>query len=316
MVDDGSTDDTSERVKKYGSRIEYLYKPNGGQASALNFGFEKARGEIVALLDADDYFFPGKLARVAEAFRQNPALGMVYHPYLEWYVQTNERRESHFPLVSGDVHSAPDLFLRYCTYPTSCVSFRRASLNPLLPIPQHIRMGADAYPVNLIPLLTPILAIPEFLTVYRIHGKNSSPAFANIYHADESQMPIETRQSRLQMWETLINAMRKWLADNGYTRKQLPARALLDCWSLYLEKERFLIKPPGRIRFFWFVVFENYVSTPVQTWKFTLFNYLSAFSVLVFGYNTADRFYKTRGTTMNALQRAMRTLPWAPHNSE
>src|SRR5580765_2351203 len=43
VVDDGSTDDTRERVKKYGLHIEYFYKTNGGQASALNFGFSKAR---------------------------------------------------------------------------------------------------------------------------------------------------------------------------------------------------------------------------------------------------------------------------------
>src|SRR5229473_6986834 len=71
VVDDGSTDDTSERIKKYGSRIEYFYKPNGGQASALNFGIAKARGEIVTLLDADDFFLPGKLARVVEAFQRD-----------------------------------------------------------------------------------------------------------------------------------------------------------------------------------------------------------------------------------------------------
>src|SRR6266404_4268062 len=62
VVDDGSTDDTAERVKRYGTRIEYLRKANGGQASALNAGFAKARGEIISLLDADDYFLPGKLA--------------------------------------------------------------------------------------------------------------------------------------------------------------------------------------------------------------------------------------------------------------
>src|SRR5271170_5646108 len=63
VVDDGSTDDTAERVGKYGSKIQYFHKSNGGQASALNLGFAKARGEIVVLLDADDLFLPGKLAR-------------------------------------------------------------------------------------------------------------------------------------------------------------------------------------------------------------------------------------------------------------
>ena len=46
VIDDGSTDDTSERVKKYGERIRYFQKENGGQASAFNFGFSRSRGEI------------------------------------------------------------------------------------------------------------------------------------------------------------------------------------------------------------------------------------------------------------------------------
>src|SRR5713226_5361501 len=61
VVDDGSTDDTFERVKKYGERVRYLHKQNGGQASALNCGFAEARGEIVAELDADDVWRPEKL---------------------------------------------------------------------------------------------------------------------------------------------------------------------------------------------------------------------------------------------------------------
>jgi len=53
VVDDGSTDDTQERLWKFGEAIRYLRKPNGGQASAFNFGFEHARGKVIALLDAD-----------------------------------------------------------------------------------------------------------------------------------------------------------------------------------------------------------------------------------------------------------------------
>ncbi len=64
VVDDGSTDDTQERLRKFGDAIRYLRKTNGGQASAFNFGFEQARGEIIALLDADDVWLPGKLQSV------------------------------------------------------------------------------------------------------------------------------------------------------------------------------------------------------------------------------------------------------------
>src|ERR1700730_4905703 len=79
VVDDGSTDDTAERLKKYGDSIRYLRKPNGGQASAFNFGFAAARGEIFALLDADDLWLADKLRRVCETFEKNPEAGMVFY---------------------------------------------------------------------------------------------------------------------------------------------------------------------------------------------------------------------------------------------
>ena len=44
VVDDGSTDDTPERVKKYQGKIQYVRQQNRGQAAALNLGFAKARG--------------------------------------------------------------------------------------------------------------------------------------------------------------------------------------------------------------------------------------------------------------------------------
>src|SRR5260370_28205066 len=91
IVDDGSTDDTAERVRKYGSKVRYFHQPNGGQASALNLGFAKARGEIVALLDADHLFVPSTPTRIVQAFQQNAAIRIVYHHRLEWDVKTNER---------------------------------------------------------------------------------------------------------------------------------------------------------------------------------------------------------------------------------
>src|SRR3954469_12702132 len=94
IVDDGSMDGTAERVKKYGERVRYFYQENRGQAAALNAGFAEARGEIISLLDADDYVLPGKLARVADAFQGDAGLGMFYHPFLEFDMETKEQRVS------------------------------------------------------------------------------------------------------------------------------------------------------------------------------------------------------------------------------
>lgn len=62
VVDDGSTDDTRQKVLAFGERIKYIYQPNGGIASARNRGMALARGQLVALLDADDICHPDRIA--------------------------------------------------------------------------------------------------------------------------------------------------------------------------------------------------------------------------------------------------------------
>jgi teichuronic acid biosynthesis glycosyltransferase TuaG len=64
VVDDGSTDDTREVVEAFAavdSRVRCVGRENGGQAAARNTGLREARGELVAFLDADDLWLPGKL---------------------------------------------------------------------------------------------------------------------------------------------------------------------------------------------------------------------------------------------------------------
>src|SRR5580704_13526875 len=72
VVDDGSTDRTSEIVQKFEPRLRLIRKLNGGQASALNLGISQARGAIVAFLDGDDWWAPQKLRNVVDTFDKNP----------------------------------------------------------------------------------------------------------------------------------------------------------------------------------------------------------------------------------------------------
>ena len=103
VVDDGSTDDTQERLRKFGDAICVLRKPNGGQASAFNFGFERARGGVVALLDADDVWLPGKLGRIHEVFEHNPDAGMAYHRVHMWDGEAEVSEDTYFIAISGRV---------------------------------------------------------------------------------------------------------------------------------------------------------------------------------------------------------------------
>lgn len=54
IIDDGSTDNTKDVCMKYGDRVAYFYKPNGGIASALNYGIKVMKGTWFKWLSSDD----------------------------------------------------------------------------------------------------------------------------------------------------------------------------------------------------------------------------------------------------------------------
>ena len=62
VVDDGSTDDTRDRLAPFEGRIRYIHQENQGLSAARNTGIRAARGALVAFLDSDDLWHPEKLA--------------------------------------------------------------------------------------------------------------------------------------------------------------------------------------------------------------------------------------------------------------
>ncbi|BAQ64668.1 glycosyltransferase [Geminocystis sp. NIES-3709] len=79
VIDDGSTDDTKTIIEPYLNRIYYFYQENQGASKARNLGIEKAKGELIAFLDADDFFLlPTKLSEQVTYFETEPYLGIVH----------------------------------------------------------------------------------------------------------------------------------------------------------------------------------------------------------------------------------------------
>ena len=81
IVDDGSTDRTSEiaahYVRTHPDRIRLIAQKNRGPAAARNAGIAAAAGELIAFLDADDQWLPGKLAAQLSVFMQLPEIALV-----------------------------------------------------------------------------------------------------------------------------------------------------------------------------------------------------------------------------------------------
>lgn len=80
IVQDGaSTDGSVEILSRYRHRLAYVdSRPDRGQAQALNRGFARSTGEIMAYLNADDLLLPGALLYVAAFFQQHPEVDVVY----------------------------------------------------------------------------------------------------------------------------------------------------------------------------------------------------------------------------------------------
>lgn len=73
VIDDGSTDDTKAKVDAIGSdRVRYIWQANGGAGSARNCGAREAKGDLVAYLDSDDEWLPGKIELQRRFMGANP----------------------------------------------------------------------------------------------------------------------------------------------------------------------------------------------------------------------------------------------------
>lgn len=84
VVDDGSSDGTPDDAARFGARVRVLRQHNAGPAAARNKGMAAARGELIAFLDADDVWLPGKLSAQVRCLREHPAVAIVYGGFLRW----------------------------------------------------------------------------------------------------------------------------------------------------------------------------------------------------------------------------------------
>lgn len=77
VVDDGSIDDTANKIKQFGEKVRYIYQANAGVSVARNHAVEVAEGEWLAFLDADDWYYPDRLAHHAGMINESPNLDFL-----------------------------------------------------------------------------------------------------------------------------------------------------------------------------------------------------------------------------------------------
>jgi glycosyltransferase involved in cell wall biosynthesis len=209
VVDDGSTDRTPEIVRKFEPRVRLIRKANGGQGSAFNAGIPECAGQIVAFLDGDDWWAPGKLGRVADALVEDAPVGLVGHGITEVYSDGREQTEllrenPRFRLDSKE--GAKAFRLRKSFLGTSRMTCRTEILRKIGSVPGALKFQADEYLFTLAGLFGDVLILRESLTFYRLHENNAFQI------ADPSSAAARRKQ---QVLAALAHSLREKLRELG-----------------------------------------------------------------------------------------------------
>jgi len=181
LIDGGSTDQTNEIIQKYQQHLTYwVSEPDKGQSDAINKGFRIASGDLVAWLNADDYYLDNCLMTVALAYQQHPEASFIFGDGMR--VDEQGQQKSTFWQGQQPVFDRTALVygLNYILQPACFINLSHLKeinfLNPDL----HYGMDTDLW-IRLSEIADP-LAIPAVLAASREYGetKTSSGSFARI----------------------------------------------------------------------------------------------------------------------------------------
>jgi len=171
VVNDGSTDDTAERLSAFHDpRLRLIEQSNQGYASALNTGIRASEGEYVGILDADDVWQPAKLSRHIELHVERSGIDLTFS-WVEVIDVHGRPVKMPCPRWRGTI-SFPQLLTDYVIRTSSAVVMRRAAaeqaglFDPALPrcIDFEFFLRVSLLREN------NVCAIPDVLTGYRRHA--------------------------------------------------------------------------------------------------------------------------------------------------
>ena len=227
VVDDGSTDRTPEIVRKFAPRVRLLSKKNGGQASAFNAGIPETRGEIVAFLDGDDWFAPGKISAVMQGLEEHPEIAGVGHGHYEFQEKAQSVKIYSPPSAIcaslATAENARNAQSAWRSLLMGALTIRKDLVQRVLPIPEALTFCADT-PIQMLALAHGAIILQEPLFYYRRHDTNlySNAAFS----ADTKGLHRKLDVHRLALQEGLRVLLEQGVAPES--ARQLICPALVD----------------------------------------------------------------------------------------
>lgn len=176
VIEDGSTDSTPAIVDDYAQRhpgrIRVVHHANMGYIPSTNVGLGESRGDLIALLDADDAWRPQKTRRQVELFQADPTLGLVFCDMAVVDAEDAVLQPSKLAEY-GPISENRFAALMYENFATTSSIMVRASLRDAF-CPIRLDVPGDWWIARAVALRAGLDYVPESLALYRMHGSNMS----------------------------------------------------------------------------------------------------------------------------------------------
>jgi len=166
-MDGGSTDNTMDVLKQFGDRVIVFSGPDLGQTDAINKGFQKAEGDIVAWLNSDDiYLYDDVVSHIVAEFEGHPNVDVLFGDYVRIDENNNFLKAYHVWRYYDF-----DRLMRVCYISQPTVFFRRPAIrNSALDTSLHYGMDIDLW-LQLGKAGCCFRHVGRFLAAERIHNR-------------------------------------------------------------------------------------------------------------------------------------------------
>ena len=166
VIDGNSSDNSLEIIQKYSSRIAYWQsEKDQGQTDAINIGFSKASGQILAWLNSDDTLELQAVSEVVDYLLQNPDVGMVYGDCN--FIDAQDKTIGKFNAQQTDYKK---LRTGYVHIPQQAAFWRTELWNQVAPLDSSIYFAMDYDLWLRLAKISKIVYIPKLWANFRLHG--------------------------------------------------------------------------------------------------------------------------------------------------